>query len=131
MDIVFLDIEDALEIHVDQIRHYGGSVEIRDRGLLESAVSMPKASFGGHYAHEDIYQMAAAYLFHIVMNHPFVDGNKRTGTVCAIAFLNLNGIRVIPDNDAFIEFVLAVAQGQKTKQQIAQFLKEHSGERHD
>lgn len=126
MDIVFLNIEDVLGIHADQIQHYGGNAEVRDKGLLESAVSMPMASFGGQYAHEDIYQMAAAYLFHIVMNHPFVDGNKRTGTVCAIAFLHLNGIRVNPDNEAFIEFVLAVAQGQKTKEQIVEFFKQHS-----
>lgn len=126
MDIIFLDLEDVLAIHTDQIQHYGGSAEVRDKGLLESAVSMPKTSFGGQYAHESIYEMAAAYLYHIVMNHPFVDGNKRTGTVAAIAFLKLNGIQVKPDNDAFVEFVLAVAQGQKTKPQITEFLKEHS-----
>jgi death-on-curing protein len=126
MDIVFLDIEDVLAIHADQIQHYGGSAGIRDKGLLESAVAMPKASFGGQFAHQDIYEMAGAYLFHIVMNHPFVDGNKRTGTVCAIAFFKLNGIQVKPDNEAFVEFVLAVAQSQKTKPQIAEFLKQHS-----
>ena len=126
MDILFLDIEDVLAIHADQIRRYGGSGGIRDKGLLESAVSMPKTSFGGQFAHQDIYEMAAAYLFHIIMNHPFVDGNKRTGTVCGIAFLKLNGIWVKPDNEAFAEFVLAVAQSQKTKPQIAAFLKQHS-----
>ena len=126
MDIFFLDIEDVLTIHADQILHYGGSAGIRDKGLLESAVAMPKASFGGQFAHQGIYEMAGAYLFHIVMNHPFVDGNKRTGMVCAIAFFKLNGIQIKPDNEAFVEFVLAVAQGQKTKPQIAEFLKQHS-----
>lgn len=126
MDILFLDIEDVLAIHANQIRHYGGNPDIRDPGLLESAVSMPKTSFDGSYAHQDIYEMAAGYLFHIVMNHPFVDGNKRTGTVCAIAFLKLNGIQVKPENETLADFVLAVAQGQKTKPQIAEFLKQHS-----
>lgn len=126
MDIIFLDLEDVLTIHTDQVQRYGGSAAIRDKGLLESAVAMPKTSFGGHYAHNDIYEMAAAYLFHIVMNHPFVDGNKRTGTVSAIAFLKLNNIQVKPDNEAVIEFVLAVAQGQKAKPEITEFLKQHS-----
>ena len=126
MGILFLDIEDVLAIHADQIRRYGGSGGVRDEGLLLSALAMPQAAFFGEYAHKDIYEMAAAYLFHIVMNHPFIDGNKRTGTVGAIAFLKLNGIWVKPDNEAFVEFVLAVAQSEKNKPQITAFLKQHS-----
>jgi len=126
MGILFLDIEDVLAIHADQIRRYGGSGGVRDEGLLLSALAMPQAAFFGEYAHKDIYEMAAAYLFHIVMNHPFIDGNKRTGTVGAIAFLKLNGIWVKPDNEAFVEFVLAVAQSEKNKPQITAFLKHHS-----
>ncbi|MGH2271901.1 type II toxin-antitoxin system death-on-curing family toxin [Anaerohalosphaeraceae bacterium U12dextr] len=126
MDIVFLDFDDVAAIHADQISRYGGSAGLRNQGLLESAVMMPQASFAGQYAHEDLYMMAATYLYHIAMNHPFVDGNKRTGTVCAIVFLELNGIHVKPDNDALVDFVLAVAQGQKDKSQIAAFFKEHS-----
>ena len=126
MDILFLDIEDVLAIHADQIRRYGGSGGVRDEGLLLSALAMPQAAFFGEYAHKDIYEMAAAYLFHIVMNHPFIDGNKRTGTVGAIAFLKLNGIWVKPDNEAFVEFVLAVAQSEKNKPEITAFLKHHS-----
>jgi death-on-curing protein len=86
---------------------------------------MPRASFADQYAHDDLYVMAAAYLYHIVMNHPFVDGNKRTGTVCAIIFLALNGIQAAPDNDTLADFVLAVAQGQKDKRQIAAFFRTH------
>lgn len=126
MDIIFLDIEDVLMIHSDQICRYGGSLQIRDKGLLKSAVSMPKASFANQFAHKDIYEMAAAYLYHVVMNHPFIDGNKRTGTVCAIAFLKLNGINVKSSNKALADFVLAIAQGQKNKNEIAHFLKQHS-----
>ena len=70
--------------------------------------------------------MAAAYLFHIVMNHPFVDGNKRTGAAAAIIFLGINDIKLTADNPTLAEFTLAVAQSQKTKPQIAEFLKQHS-----
>ncbi len=113
-------------IHADQVSRYGGSGQVRDRGLLESAVAMPKAGVGGRYVHSDLFEMAAAYLYHILMDHPFVDGNKRTGTVCALAFLRLNGIQVQLDNRSLVDFVLAVAQGQKNKHQIARFLKQHS-----
>lgn len=77
-------------------------------------------------AHTDIYEMAVAYLYHIVLNHPFVDGNKRTGLVCAIVFLELNGIHVKTDNTLIADFVLLVAQGLKDKKEIAAFLKEYS-----
>lgn len=126
MDICFLEIEDVLDVHADQILRYGGSGQIRDKGLLESAVAMPRASFGGQYAHEGLFEMAAAYLFHIVLNHPFVDGNKRTGTVCALAFLKLNAIQVRVDNNVLVDFVLAVAQSQKTKAEIAAFFSQHA-----
>lgn len=126
MDILFLDIDDVLLIHADQIARYGGNAAIRDKGLLESAVAMPRASFTGQFAHPDLYAMAAAYLYHIVMNHPFIDGNKRTGMVCAIVFLELNGIHVKPDHKAVVDFVLALALGKKNKHQAAAFLRSHS-----
>jgi death-on-curing protein len=75
---VFLDVEDVLLIHEEQLPRYGGSSGIRDRGLLESAVAMPRASAGGAFAHQDLFAMAAAYAFHIAQNQPFGDGNKRT-----------------------------------------------------
>lgn len=125
MDIIFLDVEDVLAIHADQITRYGGSDGLRNQGLLESAVMMPRTSFAGQYAHDNLYAMAAAYLYHIVMNHPFVDGNKRTGIVCAIAFLELNGVQINPDNDALADFVFEVAQGKKDKTQIATFFRKH------
>jgi death-on-curing protein len=70
--------------------------------------------------------MAAAYFFHIVMNHPFVDGNKRTGAAAAIIFLGMNDIELTADNPTLAEFTLCLAQGQKTKHQVTEFLKEHS-----
>ena len=126
MEIQFLGLDDVLMIHADQIAHYGGSASVRDKGLLESAVAMPRMSFAGQWAHDDLFAMAAAYLFHIVMNHPFVDGNKRTAAVCAIAFLAMNDIHVKPDNETLADCVLSVAQGRTDKGQIAAFLKEHA-----
>ena len=81
MQPVFLDIERIRQTHVNLIEHYGGAEGVRDVGLLQSAIAMPQASFGGEFLHKDLFEIAAAYLYHIVQNHPFVDGNKRTGAV--------------------------------------------------
>ena len=99
MNPVFLTLGEILEIHQDQINRYGGASGIRDIGLLQSAIAMPSASFGGQFLHSDLFEMAAAYLFHISQNHPFVDGNKRTGAVAAIVFLALNDIELDADDD--------------------------------
>ena len=84
---VFLGLDEVIEIHNDQIKQYGGHPGILDIELLKSAIAMPAATFDGNYLHTDIYDMAAAYLFHIVRDHPFIDGNKRTGAVAAVVFL--------------------------------------------
>lgn len=83
MEITFLEVDDVLRIHQDQIERYGGGSELRDAGLLSSAVESPRATFDGQSLHADLYEMAGAYLFHIVQNYPFVDGNKRAGTAAA------------------------------------------------
>jgi death on curing protein len=126
MDPDFLSIDEVLFIHEDQIERYGGSPEIRDPGLLASAVEQPRAMFDGRFLHADLYEMAAAYLFHIVQNHPFADGNKRAGVAAALVFLDLNGIEIQADEDVLVEHVLAVAQGRCLKPQIATFLREHA-----
>jgi death-on-curing protein len=82
-DTRFLTLEDVLVLHADQIDRYGGSHGIRDEGLLKSAISQPESQFEGKYLHDSIAAMAAAYLFHVVRNHPFIDGNKRVGAACA------------------------------------------------
>jgi death-on-curing protein len=75
----FLDVEDVIGIHETQLQVYGGSAGLRDRGLLESAVAQPRSSFGGPFVHDGLFAMAAAYLFHIVRNHPFLDGTSELG----------------------------------------------------
>jgi death-on-curing protein len=126
MQIDFLTLNNVMDLHQRQINIHGGRDGIRDEGLLLSALAMPHAAFFGEYAHNDIYEMAAAYFFHIVMNHPFVDGNKRTGAATAIIFLGMNDIELTADNPTLAEFTLCLAQGQKTKHQVTEFLKEHS-----
>jgi len=121
----FLKLERVLQIHESQIELFGGSSGIRDMGLLESALAMPQVSFGGTFMHGDLYAMAAAYLFHIVCNHPFLDGNKRTGTAVALVFLTLNGINHDIDDTVLESLVLSVACGETGKEEIAAFFREH------
>lgn len=125
--IIFITVDDVLEFHELQITEFGGDPVVRDMGLLESAVAMPAATFGGKYLHRDMYEMAAAYLVHLVMNHPFVDGNKRTGTVAALAFLRVNGVNVHFPDDQLYNLVLAVATGQAGKDEAADFFRHITG----
>lgn len=118
---VFLGLDEVIEIHNDQIKRYGGRPGIGDIGILKSTVAMPSATFDGNYLHTDIFEMAAAYLFHIIRNHPFIDGNKRTGAVASIVFLMLNGIDFHGEEDDFEEIVLRTAEGKIDKSTIARF----------
>ena len=122
----FLSIEDVIDIHADQIGRYGGSLGVRDVELLQSAIGMPEAGFGDHYLHADFFEMAAAYLYHIVQNHPFIDGNKRTGAMTAFVFLKLNGFTLDADEFVFESLVLRTSQGQTDKSAIAEFFRKHS-----
>ena len=128
MNPTFLSIGEVLEIHRDQINRYGGDPGIRDLGLLQSALAMPAAGFGGRFVHGDLYEMAAAYLFHIVQNHPFVDGNKRTGVVAALVFLALNDVIVVAAEDDFERVVRAVAEGDAAKATLSEFFRKHARE---
>jgi death-on-curing protein len=111
----FLDLEDVLELHALQLARYGGGAGVRDRGLLESAVAQPQTTFDGAFVHDELFAMGAAYLFHIVQNHPFVDGNKRTGLLAALVFLELNGISIAHGSPALYDLTLGVAEGRVTK----------------
>jgi death-on-curing protein len=121
----FFTLDEVLAIHADQIERYGGSFGIRDRGLLESALAMPEATFDGHELHPTLHEKAAAYLFHLVKNHPFVDGNKRVGLAAALAFLALNDVSVVVTDDELVELVLGIAEGRKSKADVAVFLRAH------
>ena len=126
MAIDFLNVEDVLSLHADQIKLYGGDHGLRDMGLLESAIAQPLAGYSGEYFHEDIFQMAAAYLFHIVQNHPFLDGNKRTGAVAALVFLDLNNIEIKAPKGSLYDLTISVATSQSSKNEIAEFFRPHA-----
>lgn len=119
---MFLGLAEVLAIHRDQIARYGGVPGIRDIELLKSALGMPAATYGGQFLHTDIHEMAAAYLFHLVKNHPFLDGNKRVGAVAALVFLALNGYDFNAPEDDFADMVLAVARGEMSKAEVAGFI---------
>src|SRR5438045_9719406 len=105
----FLSVERLRQIHLDQVQRYGGDPSLRDLALLESAAAMPMASFADEFLHAFPEEMAAAYLFHFVSNHPFVDGNKRVGLAAALIFLWINGYELKCDHGALEELVVSLA----------------------
>jgi len=121
--IRFVELEEALRIHKRQVDRFGGDDGIRDRGLLESALAMPRASFGGSFVHEDVAAMAGAYLYHLCKNHPFIDGNKRVALAVTLYFLARNGSPLDAENDLLQETVLAVASGTMSKEALTEFLR--------
>lgn len=126
MEPVFLEAGEIVELHRILIERYGGLEGLRDPGMLESAIAMPQAGFGSDYFHKDLFEMAAAYLYHLVMNHPFADGNKRIGLAAAITFLKMNGVALVADNTEVEALVLRVASGEADKADIARFLRAYA-----
>lgn len=118
---LFLALDDVLAIHGRQVQRYGGAHGLRDVGLLQSALGLPQASFAGELLHGSVATQAAAYLFHIVSNHAFVDGNKRVGLAAALVFLRLNGHRLAATEDEVVDLTLRVAAGRATKAEVAVF----------
>jgi death-on-curing protein len=130
----FLVLDEVLRIHADQIAHYGGALGVRDEGGLVSAIAQPEVAFDGHRLHDTLAAQAAAYLFHLVKNHAFVDGNKRVGTAAALVFLDLNGYELDPRLDEedgpsshtrLESVVLRVACGEMSKAALTLFIGEH------
>jgi death-on-curing protein len=124
-DVVFLGIDEVLEIHRDQINRYGGLHGVRDLRLLQSPLATPHAMFGGSFVHRNLFEMAAAYLFHIVKNHPFYDGNKRAGAVAAIIFMEFNGLELKANETDFERLVIQVAEGKADKAYVAAFFQKN------
>ena len=112
-----LTVEIVREIHAEAIARFGGSDGVRDIALLESAVAAPQASFGGKSPYRDLAEIAAAYLFYLCRNHPFIDGNKRAALGSCIVFLRLNGVEPTPDGPKWEELVLAIAAGSLDREQ--------------
>lgn len=126
---IFLSAADVIYIHGSTIEREGGLGGIRNYGLLASAVMMPQQQFAGRYLHEDLPAMAAAYLYHIVQNHPFHDGNKRAGAMAAFVFLDVNHVRMTAPAGQFEQTVMAVAAGRMSKGELIDWMRNHAAGR--
>ena len=122
--IHYVTYQYVIEIHDNLIDEYGGSKGILNEGLLRSALEMPKARFNGKDLHRTIFDKTAAYLFHMIQNHPFVDGNKRTASMAAMVFFAANSKKRFAIFDVeYQELILGVAQGKVMKKEIAKFFR--------
>ena len=126
MPVHFVPEEIVFTIHTDLLQRYGGRAGIRDRNLLESAIAQPKVTVGGKYAHKTIFDKAAAYGFHVCMNHPFVDGNKRVAFALMDIFLQKNGWEIISQEEEAYSMMMSLASGKFTKTELSVWLKAHT-----
>jgi death-on-curing protein len=124
VNVRHLTLDEVLQIHELELSRYGGLAGLRDRALLESAIAQPMATFGSEPLHVDLFEMAAAYLYHIVRNHAFLDGNKRTGLIVALTFLAINGIPIPPASEQFYDTTIGVAEGRVNKAELSTFLRQ-------
>jgi len=121
--ITFLTLAEIIEIHSDQNARYGGQKGVRDINLLSSALAMPQASFEGTFLHPTLFDMAAAYAYHLSQSHPFIDGNKRTGLAACLVFLELNGVSVSDPKGRLYGATMAMAAGELKKGELATILR--------
>lgn len=125
-NIEFLTLAEAIEIHKNQLDLYGGESGIRDYNLLNSAIYFPQSTFDSHFLLENLFDMAAAYIYHISENHPFIDGNKRTALVCGLVFLDFNGIEIDDPDGLLYKMMMKAASGKSNKEKISGMLKRFS-----
>jgi death-on-curing protein len=117
--ILYLSVEQIVDLHEKQVRKFGGSAGLRDRGGLESAVARPAMTFGGEDLYPDVADKASALMHSLVMNHAFVDGNKRTGASASELFLEVNGYRLAATDGDLERITLAVARGELDAEALA------------
>ena len=122
----YLHLKQVLYLYQQIIAQSGGSLGLRDEGLLESAVHRPQASFGGHDLYPDLFSKTAALGHSVIHNHPFVDGNKRVGFEAMRLMLRLNGYDIHTSVEVAFDLVMGVTAGKLTEQAIADWLKRHS-----
>ena len=122
-DCFQLTVDIVREIHAEAIRQFGGAEGVRELALLESAVAAPQATFGGQSPYTDLVEVAAAYLYYLCRNHPFVDGNKRAALGACLVFLRLNGLKPKSDGPEWEELSLGVAAGVLDRDDATQRLR--------
>lgn len=119
----FLTKRLVLAIHRDQIESFGGTLGIRSETALDAALAQPEATFGGKLLHSSIEEQAAAYLFHLVQDHPFVDGNNQVGLAAIDTFLRLNGYRLSLSDKRLFSLVMRVASGKLEKEALIEMIR--------
>ena len=122
----YLTISEILELHEQLIAYTGGVRGIRDLGALESAINQPYAYFSGRELYPDALSKAGALCFSLVMNHPFVDGNKRVGHAAMETFLALNGYEIHAGVDEQERIFLALAAGKLVREEFVEWIKQHT-----
>lgn len=126
MKTVYVSLDDVIAIHDNVVSLYGGSHGIRDLGLVESAISRPKATFGGEDLYPDIFSKAAALFHSLMFNHAFVDGNKRTTISTTARFLSVNGYELDVSQKEFVAFPLRVENKHLSIEAISNWLQKHT-----
>ena len=129
MDIVFIPKYVIIYFHEQLIDLYGGSMGIRDEGMLDSALEQPKVMFGGSFLHDSLTKMATAYGFHLCNNHPFIDGNKRIAFVAMDTFLQKNGYEICATEKEAYGIMIKLASGKLTKEDLTTWLENNIKEK--
>ena len=124
--MIYPTVEQVLIIHDRLVDLFGGTKGIRDVRMLESALFRPQITFGGKELHPDIYKKAAILIHGIIKNHPFVDGNKRTGMHTGISFLEENGINTHIKRGELAQMAIKIAEDSATAEAIKDWLKENT-----
>lgn len=122
----YLTPENIIQIHFEIIEETGGSHGLRDLNLLKSAVERPKTSFGGKDLYPNIYLKGASLIHSLLLNHPFVDGNKRTAVLSLIEFLRLNGKDIQATQKEIVEFTLWVENKKPSVERISSWVEKHA-----
>lgn len=124
----YLTIAEVLEIYQRVMQQTGGLVGIRDLGALESAIVQPYMTFGGNELYPSLVEKAAALGFSLIQNHPFADGNKRTGHAAMESFLALNSYEINASTEEQVEIILSVASSKLSREDFAEWLSNHTQE---
>ncbi|MBI2028992.1 type II toxin-antitoxin system death-on-curing family toxin [Candidatus Gottesmanbacteria bacterium] len=126
MDTYYLTLEQILVIHQDQVNRFGGLTGLKSLELLESTVYRPQSTFGGKELYPTLFDKAAALVHSLLLNHPFVEGNKRTAIVAMVIFLHINGIHILAKNDEIVTLALEIENRKMNIEKISKWLKTHS-----
>ncbi len=126
-DIEFLSIDDVILIHKEQIKRFGGVPGVRNRGLLEAAVTAPHTSSRGKFLYKDIFEMAAVLACLIALNNSFIEGDRRTGLLAALTFLDINGITLDTPSTELYNIMVDIEEGKKDEDDLAKLLRLRAG----